>query len=215
MRTKILLAFAILFCAAITTNAQITEGRYLLGGSAGYGSSKTNVTNPVTKNESLSTNIQFGKVIKENTTAGIILSYASSNMGNLKINQYGGGVFYRKYKPLAKNFYFFGELDGVYNYSKYRQGIFQIGNNGTRSTGGAAIISFVPGISYTVWKKMQMELSMPNLISVSYSYLKDESTFIGTTSVLSSKSNNFSANANFNANLLSSFGIGFKFLLGK
>lgn len=215
MKIKILPAVAILLFAASSSKAQITEGKYLLGGSAGYSSSKSSVTNPVTKNESANVNIQFGKVIKANTVAGVILSYGFSDIGQGKINQNGGGIFYRKYKPLAKNFYFFGELDGVYNYSKYKQGIFQIGNNASKAKGSAALISFVPGISYTVWNNMQMELSMPNLLSVSYGNVKNESTYIGTTSVLSSKSNSFSANANFNANLLNSFAIGFKFILGK
>ena len=59
MKTKILLSFTILFFAAITTNAQISEGKYLLGGSFNFYSSD----NP--KSNSSNLNIQLGKAIKE------------------------------------------------------------------------------------------------------------------------------------------------------
>jgi hypothetical protein len=215
MKTKILLSFSIFFCAAITANAQITKGKYLLGGSASYTNSK-NQQGSGSKYESFNTNIQFGKVIKDNTAAGIILSYGYYNNGpENKTNVYSAGIFYRKYKPLAKGFYFFAELDGVYNYSKNTEGHFEIGNNAQRYTSNAGIISFTPGISYSVCKRMQMELLMPNLASISYGNTKTEYTSTSTTSVLTVKGNIFSANANFNTSFLNNFGIGFKFLLGK
>ena len=62
---------------------------------------------------------------------------------------------------------------------------------------------------------MQMELAMPNLVSLSYGVSKNETTNTGTSAVSSQKINNFSAGVTLNSNLLYSFGIGFKFLLGK
>ena len=214
MKTKILLSFAIFFCAAITTNAQINEGRYLLGGSASYNSSNGQpYSNP--GYSSLNTNIQFGKVVKDNTVAGVILSYGYTNNGSTnKSNQFNAGVFYRKYKTLAKNFYFFGEGDVLYSHSTFNQQ-FDIGNNGYKGISNGGIASFTPGISYSVCKRMQMELLMPNLISVSYTGVKTENSIAGTNSIFTTKGHAFSANANFNSNLLTNFGIGFKFFLGK
>lgn len=215
MKTKVLLSFAILFCVATTTNAQINVGRYLLGGSASFNSGTNQQYSPQ-KYESLNANIQFEKVIKDNTVAGFILSYGySKNISVTKSNQFSGGVFYRKYKTVAKNFYFFGEGDAVYSNSTGNSGQFQIGNNGYKYFSNAAIISFIPGISYSVCKRMQIELSMPNLASISYTSGKTENTDPSTTTISTVKSHNFSANANLNSNFLSSFGIGFKFLLGK
>jgi outer membrane protein len=214
MKTKILLSFGISFFAAITTQGQITEGKYLLGGSIGYTSAKNTVNS--SKNESLYTNIQLGKFIKDNTAAGIIFSYGFSNMGSSnKTNLYNAGLFYRKYKSLAKGFYFFGELDGEYNYSKTTQGIFEIGNNAQRYTSNGGSVSFTPGVSYSIFKKMQIELSMPSMLSVSYGTLKTETLTPSTASISTEKGNSFSASANFNSSLLNNFAIGFKFLLGK
>ncbi len=215
MKIKILLSFVILFCAAIATNAQINEGRYLLGGSFGF----SNAKNPQTtgaQNQRLYTNIQFGKVIKENTVAGVILSYGySKDDSTAKLNQYGAGVFYRKYKPIGKSFYFFGEADALYNYAKNTQGNFQIGGNGTIYTSNTGSLTFTPGISYSLCKRVQMELLMQNLISLSYGTFKNETTSMGASDISTSKSNNFSADVNVNSNLGNSFAIGFKFLLGK
>ena len=186
-----------------------------MGGSASYNSGTNQQYSPQ-KYELLNANIQFGKVVKDNTVVGIILSYDySKNTSVTKSNQFGAGVFYRKYKTLAKNFYFFGEGDAVYSNYTATSGQFQIGSNGYKNFSNGGIISFTPGISYSVCKRLQMELLMPDLISLSYAGVKTESTSIGTTSVSTTKGHSFSANANLNTNLLSSFGIGFKFLLGK
>lgn len=215
MRTKVLLSLAIFFCVAITANAQLNKDSYLLGGSASFNSSKGDqYANQ--KSEALNTSIQFGKVVKENTVVGVIVSYGYSNNGpTYKTNQFSGGIFYRKYKPLAKNFYFFGEGDVVYAHSSNTQGIFQVGSNGTHYFTNGGILSFTPGISYAVGKRMQMELLMPNIVSLSYSKQKTENTSTGINSISTSKGHSFTANANLNNNLLSNFGIGFKFILGK
>lgn len=215
MKTKILFLLAIFFCSAIMVNAQINEGRYLLGGSVSFNSAK-NPQITGSQSQSLYTNIQLGKVIKDNTVAGILLSYGYSNNGpSAKSNQYGAGVFYRIYKSIAKDFYLFGEADALYNYSKNTQGNFQAGNSGIRYINNGGLLSFTPGISYSVCKRMQMELLMQNLVSLSYGVSKTETKSIGSNTISTSKSNSFSANANLNSNLLSNFGIGFKFFLGK
>lgn len=225
MRTKILLLLAIIFCGALTANAQINKGRFLLGGSFSLDNEKYNEPSLKSKIESLNTNIQFGKVVKENTVVGLILSYSYSNyyynsmpdsdFNKSNQNSSGAGIFYRKYIKLAKDFYFFGEVDAEYFHSKKTQEyVFQNGNRGSKFTSDGGSVSFIPGISYTVCKRMQIELVMPNIISLSYSHLKTD--YINTTPPFPRQEGNvFSFNTNLNSNLLSSFGIGFKFLLGK
>jgi hypothetical protein len=217
MKTKILPALAILLFAATSTNAQITQGKYLLGGSFSYSNNKDVQNNGSPAQQSFGSNIQIGKVFKENTVAGLILSYSFANNGlaTYKYDAYSAGIFYRKYKLLTKGLYFFGEVDAVYDYSRNTQGKFQIGSDASRYTTNGAIISFVPGLSYGVCKKLQMELSMPNLLNLSYGRVKNETTSTNTQEIVTSKANNFYANANLNANLLNNVAIGFKFLLGK
>ena len=215
MKTKILSLIAILLIAATCTNAQITQGKYLLGGSVSYSSNQPIPSNGTPTQQIFNSNIQIGKAVKENTVAGLILSYYSNNGGGAyKANGYGAGVFYRKYKPLTKGLYFFGEADALYNYSRNTQGKFEIGSEGTRNTTNGAMLSFVPGLSYAVWKKLQMELSMPYLLTISYGRGKTETTSTGIQQVTTSKTNSFGANASLNANILNNFAIGFKFLLG-
>ena len=215
MKTKILLPIIIILFATTAANAQINEGRYLLGGNVSYNSQK-NPQGSGVNYESFYSDIQFGKVIKDNTVAGIIASYSFSNNGPTnKSNQFSAGVFYRKYKPLAKNFYFFGEVDALYNHSNQTNGIFQIGNDATRNFSNGGSVSFIPGISYSVCKRLQIELSMPNIASISYAGTKNETTSSITNSVSTGNGNNFSGNIYLNTSLLSNFGIGFKFFLGK
>lgn len=217
MKTKILPALAILLLAATGTNAQITQGKYLLGGSLSYANTQDVQYNGSPVQKFFSSNIQIGKVFKENAVAGLIFSYsfATNGVATNKTNWYSAGIFYRKYKPLTKGLYFFGEVDAVYDYSRSTQGKFQIGSDASRYTTNGATISFVPGLSYAVCKKLQMELSMPNLFNLSYDRVKDEKTFTNSQQILTSKANNFYANANLNASLLNNVAIGFKFLLGK
>lgn len=211
MKTKILSSLAILFFAA-TTSAQITEGKYLLGGSFGLNSATNQNSN------SVSTNLQFGKAIKENTVVGIIGSiYISNNKSpgqNTRVDQYSGGVFSRKYKPLKNNFYLFGEMDATYQSYNTNYTYFTNVNQTLITKSHSGFIAFAPGISYSVTKHLQMEITMQNLASIYYSHIKTIDSSL-PPGVAPQKASNISANVNLNSSLLNNFGIGFKFLLGK
>jgi hypothetical protein len=211
MKTKILLSFAILLFISIAANAQISEGKYLLGGSFSYDNSELSSNNTITSN------IQFGKVIKENTVVGVVGSVygAKTHSGNsvFKVYNYSAGVFYRKYKPLGKNFYFLQEVDAVYQHSR-GYNYFYNGNETLSSKSNGGMISYIPGISYSVTKRMQIELTMPNLANISFANHKTIDKLL-PAGASPQKANVFSANINLNSSLLSNFGIGFKFLLGK
>ncbi len=218
MKIKILLSFAALFLIAPTTHAQINKNDILLGGSISYSHSK-NVQVASSKYENLYTNVQIGKALKDNSVAGLILSYDESKNyspnPNTKINEYGVGVFYRKYKSIFKNTYFFGEVDAGYFYSKNTSGTLINGQDGQSYVSQSASINFIPGIAYSICKKVQIELLMQNLLNISYANTKTDYTSSTSSSVSTVKGNVFQFNTNLNSNLLSNFGIGFKFLLGK
>lgn len=224
MKTKFLLTATILFCVVWTSNAQLKKGSYLLGGNFSYSNNKSTSTptNDYSGNY-FGANVQIGQLIKNNTVLGVIVSYSSSN-GHVtgypdsnynKGNGISAGVFYRRYKRLIKDLYFFGEVDGVYSHSKSSEGNSNYYYYTTKTISDGGTVSFIPGISYAVCNKMHIELLMPNILATSYTH----STFSYTSGVplvsTNGKGNNFSFNANLNSNLLSNFGIGFKFLLGK
>ncbi|HEY5368740.1 MAG TPA: hypothetical protein VIJ75_07090 [Hanamia sp.] len=119
MKAKILLPLVIVFLATTAANAQITEGRFLLGGSIGY-THQDDTQNSNSKYNAFYSNVQFGKVVKDNTVIGIIGSYGFSNNESTdnKSNQYNAGLFYRKYKLLTKNFYFLANRCSVFPFSK-------------------------------------------------------------------------------------------------
>jgi hypothetical protein len=152
-----------------------------------------------------------------NTVIGLIGSYSSDNnstySSQFKITYYNAGIFYRKYKMLLTNFYFCTEVKSSYSDTNNVEESYKGGQN-LRSRSRGVTISLIPGISYAIWKRMQMELSIPSFVNLSYSHL----TTIGSSLPVgfsSQKSDNYAAGINLNPNLLYNFAIGFKFLLGK
>jgi hypothetical protein len=142
MKTKILLFLAISLFTVFVSNAQIKPGRYLLGGSISY----YNRSNPT--DEASYTNVQFGKITKNNSVIGIIGSYSSNNFNYSlsapnKTKTYNAGIFYRKYKGLGNNFYFFGELDASYSYSKNIQEFYNV-NQGLKSKSSGMTFPLFP-----------------------------------------------------------------------
>lgn len=204
MKIKILLPLAIFFCVAITANAQINEGRYLLGGSVSFSHYLTNNVAPAPdyKSNSINLGIQLGKFINSNTVIGGIANYNYSKQSSeTKANGFGVGIFYRKYKSLGNNFYLFGEGNIQYAYTKSTN---TLGPN-IISKVNSVYLSLLPGLSYSITHKFQMELTLPGLFSVSYANT--------TNSLNSGSQSSFSIGGNLNQNLLSNVGIGFKLIL--
>jgi hypothetical protein len=220
MKREILL-IAIIISSAITVQAQVSAGKYLLGGSFSAYDSKNAESSLHTHQQNGAASIQLGKAIKENTVIGIIASYSyyknhlldlpDSNVS--KSNQVTLGLFYRKYKKLAKDLYFYAEGEAAYSHSTNSQEYF-VNGNVLKNTSDAGILSFTPGISYAICKSFQVELLMPNLLRVSYEH--DRTDYPNSIPAhATDKGNTFAVNANLNSNFLSNFGIGFTFLLGK
>lgn len=156
-------------------------------------------------------------MIKEKTVAGVVGSVFASkaHSGNsvLTVYNYSAGIFYRKYMPLGKNFYFFDEADAVYQHARGLN-YFYDGNQTLLSKSNGVMLSYIPGISYSVKKRMQIELTMPNLANVSFTNYKTIDSQL-PQGALPRKADVFSANIDLNSSFLNNFGIGFRFFLGK
>jgi hypothetical protein len=211
MNTKILLSLALTVLIASASYSQIQPGKILLGGSVSYNSSTPDDTH------SFYSYLQAGKVFGSNNVFGIILSrnsnvYQSGSSVENKSRNTGGGVFFRKYKVLGKNFYAFAEANAIYQHGKIDQFYFPVSGQPLAVNTDGINLNFVPGISYGITKKFQVELAVLNLGNLSYQKIKTIDRSL-PPSTPSQKRESFGAGINLNSNLLSNFGIGFKFFL--
>lgn len=212
MKNKFTLLTAFLLISFTAANAQFTTGKYLLGGDLNF---QTEGEKDIKyHDENANVNFKLGKLIKENTVVGVNLSYkhtSSENRVNLS-NQYGAGIFYRKYKSLSKDFHLFGEAGLNYAHGEYKNNISGTIINKVITNGVS--ISLMPGLSYTLTNKVQIELLMPDLVGIGYSHARTKINLSGITGLPNDK-NNFTFLTNLDKNFLSNFGVGFKFILGK
>jgi hypothetical protein len=221
---KVLLFSAILFGLVLATDAQISKGSILLGGGV-------NISNTKYENENLgiaekthdnytTINPAFGIAIKENLVMGVSLNYGHSDntinssptvTRKIESDSYGSSIFLRKYLPIGKSFYLFGE--GDINYTHNKQSDNYIPSSGFNATqkGWTVSLNFSPGISYAITKKFHLETSLSNLLSLGYSNSKSNS--ISNNIYSSQERNSFSFNSNTSP--FSNFNIGFRFLLSK
>jgi hypothetical protein len=225
--TKILLLPALLLTFFIS-NAQFRKNDIILGGQLyyNYNSSSYNYSGAVPstneyKNKDGNITISGGKAINENTVLGIYLSYLPSSSTNypslngdimLKYRNdgYGGGIFYRKYKNLGKEFYLFGEISATYNWSNKsgKDSADQELISGSSSTFAAILY---PGIAYRISKHLFLELSIPDLIYIGYN--KSNTLSHEGSSIMENKYNNFNITTSLSSDPLSFLGIGFRLIL--
>jgi len=215
MKKKITVTIIAFLCCSFIANAQIKDGSVLLGGQAyysntDYGKSPANQASQKIHNAQVT--ISVGKALKENTVYGVNLTYAnyfqsnigqSPNLYDSKSNSYGGGIFVRKYKPLGEDFYLFGELEASYLAGKttYKYGS---GNSTNGPKTSVVQLALTPGISYQLLKKLQVEITIPDIGSIQYS--------TNTTEGSSTKQNNFGFATTLNSFALGNLGVGFRFV---
>ncbi len=211
---QIFLLSTVIALFSLTTSGQIKKGSLHLGGQFSYYNSKVvyNTSQPEQKFNSGNYNISAGTALKENSVLGLYIGYghyyfkdSSNYYSKIKDDRYNIGVFYRQYKRLAKDFYFFGELGGGYIGSN-RTYVSGPGNVTTKYAQSGAGLSLTPGISYRIYKKLQVELSIPQIAGVQYAVIKT------TSLVNNSKEDQFSFNTNLNSSLLNNLGLGFRFV---
>ena len=203
-----------------TVNAQIKKNSILLGGQLFYYNENYSYNNlPNQKRESGTIGVSIGKAFKENSVFGLNLSFSPMKETNLftgndtvttKYNRFEIGGFFREYKKLAKDFYFFGQVDGAAIIANQTSS-YKLTSGDVKVTQRGGFISLTPGISYHVFKKMQLEITIPNILSTQYLKTKFVSQ---NPQIKNSKSDQFMFYSNLNNNTSFSWlGVGFRFLL--
>jgi hypothetical protein len=218
---KVLLLTAIIAIFNLTTSAQIKKGSILLGGQIFFDNQDANYTNTQNKqkNQVANFNISAGTALSENKVLGLSVTYShyindyvSSGLVNYNSNSdsYNFDVFYRVYKKLAKDFYFFGEMGAGY-FGSNQTDINVPGNtNKTKYRTSGAELYLTPGIAYRIYKKLHVELVIPQIAGTSYSVQKRNSLPVNLDDY---KQNHFRFNTNLNSSFLNNIGLGFKFVL--
>jgi hypothetical protein len=209
----------LLLLLSFTVNGQIKKQSIVLGGQLFYYNNKNQVDNLNQKSESGTISISIGKAFKENKVIGINLSFSpirqsnylnGSDTTNLTFNRFDIGAFYREYKKLGKDFYFFSQVDGAFITANQTEH-YKIASGDVKATQRGGFISLTPGISYQVFKKMQLEITIPNILSVQYLVTKFDSEI---PQVKNSKREQFLFYSNINNNTgLGFLGVGFRFIL--
>lgn len=222
--TLVVLVF-ISFCA----NAQIKKGSILVGGQLSAGKFERDISNffpipqplPFDPNEEakfLNVGISIGNAIKENKVIGINFNTATTKQTiflnqtesiTSKNNFNEAGLFYRGYKKLGKDFYFFGQANGSIYFSKTKFNHTTSINNSINKNVGVSI-SVAPGLAYAISKKFHLELSLQNLAAIQYSTSKHEFT---NPAIRTINSNSFSFNSSLGGGVLGNMGIGFRLIL--
>ncbi len=215
MKSKIAILLISFFSCSLLVNAQIKKGSILLGGQINF--SHSSLEQPIQgyKQKVNSGNISLsgGKAINDNSVIGLNLQFGSSNnyysgapSTKQKFTSYGAGIFYRKYKTLAKDFYFFleGGLNYYYSNSNSKD---SSGNEIQKVTQSDVELNLAPGISYKVLKNLHLEISLPRMFSIDYGESKtSQQQFV------SNKTDGISFSTNLNSGLLNNLSVGFRLI---
>ena len=184
---KISLLLLAILCT-IVSKAQITSGSLFLGGDLQISGSSTvtvDQSQAPSKYGSYTFSPVVGWAVKDNLIVGgkLIVSFSNNTAETTESEgyNYGGGFFARKYLPLGKSFYLFGEgnLLGRYNHNE-QQSVQQPGNY-LEQKGFGISATLYPGIAYQVKKSFFLEASLNSLISFNYYHLKQENHAGSTT----------------------------------
>ncbi len=197
---KIYLLAICVFISSIA-HAQINKGAIFIGGDLGiYGSngSSENPSDYTSKSSQYNFSPSVGKAIKDNLVVGgnLLLSFYNNTQQpyNNKItnSRIGAGIFIRKYLPIGKSFYLFGNA---------ALGGHSISNSYTTSqiltkkeTGYEINATLIPGISYQLNKCLFLEVALNNLINLGYQQINAQNeNGVGGNYKSSNKSFNFSS----------------------
>ena len=212
-----LFTFCFIF-SALFVNAQITKGSVLLGGGIGYYGQKNdaNTGTSTSKQNNFFINPAIGVAVKRNSIVGGDLYFGTQlqknmNNNNAKntLNSYGAGVYIRKYLPVAKRLYIFGQGRIGANYSNGKN--IQAVDYKSTSKGYDINIGIYPGVSFQVNKKLHLESGFNNLIHAQYNQTKTKTFSFGNET--SATINSFSAGTSLNS--FSSLYVGFRLLLAQ
>jgi hypothetical protein len=169
MRISTLIILSLFISSTLTAQ---DRGQILIGGSLGFGKSKTDNMDVITKSTNFYLAPSIGKFYRNNRLAGVNLIYNHTSFTdkNLNRNSYGAGIFLRQYQPLGKSFYLFAE-EGINAYAgKY--GLLYSSNPDSyvKAKEQTAYLYFFPGIAYGINKKLQLEIGLTQLINIGYNH---------------------------------------------
>lgn len=180
-------------------NAQIIKGSVTVGGDLYLSKGDAKSERPGRSNyaaSSLGFSPSFGIAVKENVFMGARLLASSYNnsykvagqnteYSNQKRQSFGGGIWTRKYFPLAKSFYFFGDagLNGSSLSEKTNDNITTPQFRSSIEKGYYINAAFYPGVAYNIRKALFLEVALNNLVAISYQHSNkdfyDQGSFTG------------------------------------
>lgn len=212
MKRKIFTLFLAATTFVFSSRAQINKGSILLGGAIAFAASTEEIATKKQTNFYVSPLI--GIAIGGNTITGVSLQYGHEERdGSYDLSAYAAGIFLRKYKPLGKGFYLFGEGNLKFHYSRHTDSYINTQPIQEYESNNYAIgIALNPGVSYEISRRLQLELIFPDFLVSRYSWGKREArnppfAYVKTTS--------FTVSSNLSINGINSIGIGIRLLLNK
>ncbi|MBC7888807.1 MAG: hypothetical protein H7Z13_13095 [Ferruginibacter sp.] len=169
---KINLLILFLF-TTLLLNAQIKKGALFIGGDVSVNSSKFTGTNQSTsQNQAYNFYPSLGWAAKDNIIAGgrLLVSFYDSRQNvfySSKGHNLGAGIWMRKYLPLGKSFYLFGDA-GISGQSIYRKQTTMQQPDYFKEKGFSISAGLFPGVSYQIKNRWYLEAAFSNLISLGY-----------------------------------------------
>jgi len=169
---KKLIPLALFLSLTSAASAQISKGSLFLGGqiSASKSESEEGLFSDPRKSHGFLVMPAVGTALKENLVLGVELLYGSheikySNFHEQDTRWIGGGVFARRYVPLTKRFYFFGQAKAAYVNSESEQGQ---GLSRKETEMHEVQLSVYPGVSLALTKAFHLEAGFSDLVAFNY-----------------------------------------------
>jgi hypothetical protein len=213
--TKLFTLLLAAVCCTNNTYSQIKKGTTSIGGQVAYYSTAIDHSS-IQRDESgrqAVFNISAGRAFKENNVLGADIGYRhisnNSYFGNspvdVKYDYYSVGLFYRQYRKLARDLYFFIEPGaGYYNSKQIDTDLTNVELHRVKQSGG--YLTLMPGISYRLIKKLYVEVQVPRIAAVEYLSIKE------TMPTDNIHHKQFLFTSSLNSSPLAFLGVGFRFI---
>jgi hypothetical protein len=173
--------FLLLFVLiTFSASSQIRKNATFIGGQFAFNNDNNKFEGGDDESRNGSFNLLLGKALSENNVLGVSVGASSSKTEGLTIpysntnNRYNVGAFFRRYNPLGSKFYLFGQFDAGVSFGKEEVDYL---NTATADTEGKEFgfnLGITPGVSYQLSKKIQVEVTLPNIVGLQYFRTKYE-----------------------------------------
>lgn len=200
-------------------NAQINKGTILIGGQVNFFNQTQKAEQNENDHQNWNLSVSAGKAIKNNRIVGIAIgnsgmrSKGTNSSGDEITSKNDGfniGGFYQAYQGLGKKFYAFGQANLRYQYNKEGYEITSNGKKWEASTHGV-LVGATAGLSYQIFKKALVELTLPYLASIGVSGKTSEETGRPETQI---KETNWGISSSLsNLSTIGNLSLGFRILL--